>query len=75
MIEIYLSQSQIGLREEMANTMSHLGGEITYSEEGTGAFESFSICLTVEFEHPEDSEIAKVMIQKRGIHVEGPYSY
>jgi hypothetical protein len=75
MIEIFITQLQIVMRNEIEEIIRRFDGEITFSEQPSCTNESYVNCLTVEFENPEDAEQIKATLEIRGIHVEGPTLY
>jgi hypothetical protein len=73
--EVYY-KPPVDLKKEtsLLERVTKFGGRLDYREEPNN-IPSGSICLTYEFEDPDQAAVAAECLRQQGEHVEGPQDY
>jgi hypothetical protein len=75
MFEVYYRPPADARKERtLSARVSSLGGRLTYREVPEGN-KIGGICLTYEFDDPDQAEVAAQVLRQQGEHVEGPCAY
>ena len=70
----YRPPPDVGKEAKLTARISSLGGRLSYREVPEND-DDHGICLTYEFDDPNQAELAARKLREQGEHVEGPAEY